>query len=170
MEITDTERDSRYENATPIQKQLYSSSEAGTKLSAIAQKYDLSSTDVYRKFAITVGDFILGFYKPEDFALVLEQTVGINSQMATLLAVDVKNFLAPLSSSSQIQHQETSASAVENHLPEITGSVHPPAPTPIIGAIEQPPSETVYTSTQAAILTEKPAEHFGDQAKWGTDK
>ncbi|MEZ4194892.1 MAG: hypothetical protein R3B53_00630 [Candidatus Paceibacterota bacterium] len=148
MEITDTERDSRYENATPTQKQLYSSSEAGASLSAIAQKYDLSSADIYRKFAITVGDFILGFYRSEDFALVLEQNVGLSTQMSALVAVDVKEFLSPL-------------------ITATTDNV--PLPNSVTSGIAQPQQENVYTSTQAAILTEKPTGNFSAGAKWESE-
>ena len=94
--LTEEIRDTTYETATLVQKYLYSSGEAGNKLRTIAESQSLESPDLYSKFAITVGDIILGFYNVEDTEPLLIQELGISAEVAKLLAEEVREFLAPL--------------------------------------------------------------------------
>lgn len=86
-----------YTHATPAQKYLFSSSYSGETLANLAIKYQISGPDLYSKFAITIGDIILGFYKIEDTVPLLQQELGIDAKTAALLGADVLDFLAPLS-------------------------------------------------------------------------
>jgi hypothetical protein len=82
----------------PVKKRFfYSDVSSGEKLFSIAQKYDLHNDEAYKKFAITVGDIILGFYRIEDTVPLLQQELGISPMVAARLGVDVLDFLAPLS-------------------------------------------------------------------------
>jgi hypothetical protein len=95
--LTKEIRNEYYNKSSASKKYFYSSSETGTKLLSIAQKYDLRHDDTYKKFAITVGDIILGFYRPEDTVPLLQQELKLDPRTAALLGADVLEFLAPLS-------------------------------------------------------------------------
>jgi len=75
----------------------YTNENTGFHLNIIAQKYDMHKEEIYKKFAITVGDIILGFYKIEDTVPLLQQELEIDPRTAALLGADVLDFLAPLS-------------------------------------------------------------------------
>jgi hypothetical protein len=91
-------RISQYKTANHAQHYLTSNLEASKKLFSIAQRYDLHIRDeVYKIFATTVGDIILGFYKIEDTVPLLQQELGLDPRTAALLGADVLDFLAPLS-------------------------------------------------------------------------
>lgn len=97
MNLTDEHRDKIYEKASSAQRYLYGNPNSGLKLMTIAQKYDLHHDEIYKKFAITVGDIILGFYRIEDTVPLLQQELGLDPRTAALLGADVLDFLAPLS-------------------------------------------------------------------------
>jgi hypothetical protein len=95
--ITKEIRDSQYNKTTKIARYLYSTSYSGKYIFTIAKKYDLHKDEMYKKFAITVGDIILGFYRIEDTVPLLQQELGLDPRTAALLGADVLDFLAPLS-------------------------------------------------------------------------
>ncbi len=114
--VTREIRNQIFEAATPIQQYLYGSSESGNKLFAVAQKFDLTSPDKYKLFAVTVGDIILGFYRIEDTVPLLQQELQLSPRAAALLGADVLDFLAPLSdpnwqppTETQIEEAKTAA-------------------------------------------------------------
>ena len=97
MEITRDIRSKFSAQISPVQEYLYSSPNAGGRQRKIANKYELKLTAKYKKFATTVGDIILGFYKIEDTVPLLQQELELDAKTAALLGADVLDFLAPLS-------------------------------------------------------------------------
>jgi hypothetical protein len=97
MQITREYRNELLSHVKPVQLYLYESPSAGGNLLDMAQKYQLTAVADYRKFALTVGDIILGFYKIEDTVPLLQQELGIDAKTAALLGAEVLDFLAPLS-------------------------------------------------------------------------
>lgn len=154
MSVSDQDRDNSYTASSPVQKYLYSSSESGSQLLALAGKYDLRDRDIYKKFAIAVGDIVLGFYRTEDTANLMQQELGLSPQMSASLANDVKVFLQPLNDPNWKIPTEDDAKAgvaggdINQDILEAEALLNA-IPNPI----PQPP-EAVYTSTQSAILSE----------------
>jgi hypothetical protein len=146
MKLQEEQRDEVYKNCKIVQKYLYSNSACGLQLFNIAQKYDLHHDDVYKTFAITVGDIVLGFYRVEDTVPLLQQELGISPQIAARLGVDVLDFLAPLSDPNWqppagfLEDEET-----ENNTPENV-------PAPII----ETSNEELLPTHQTIPLTENP--------------
>lgn len=98
MIITDQHRDDILRQANIVQRFLYATPTAGENMFRIAKKYDLDKNEeIYSKFAFTVGDIILGFYRVQDTVPLLQQELGIDPRTAALLGADVLDFLAPLS-------------------------------------------------------------------------
>ncbi len=109
MILTNQIRDDVYRSCTPVQKYLYSHAENGQKLYTLAGKYNVKTEEVYTKFATTVGDIILGFYRIEDTVPLLQQELGIDAKAAALLGANVLDFLAPLSDPNWQLPEEESA-------------------------------------------------------------
>ena len=159
-----------FEHATPVQKFLITSSESGGSLFALAQKHQLTNPETYNKFAITVGDIVLGFYKVADTVPLLQQELNIDARAAALLGADVLDFLSPLSdkdfvvkidslsddtflvpapqSETAIQHPIGSAPATPTNAPELhTMAMDAHAARENY----QPAAEPVYSSEQPAL-------------------
>jgi len=165
MKPTLTQQDKAYAAGTPAQRHLYASSEAGVSLLAMAAKFNLSEPAQYKKFAIAVGDIVLGFYAVADTSLLMQHELRLNAASADLLAADVKLFLAPLGDASwtpplQIpedgQNNEAVANKVTSIEEELAAVEESIAKLPAFRTMAPiiPTEETVYTSTQAAILHE----------------
>ena len=122
-----------YSSASTAQKFLFASSKSGEKLFSFAKKHNLTSTEAYSKFAITVGDIILGFYKIEDTVPLLQQELGIDAKTAALLGADVLDFLAPLSDPNFVVPVEVTE---VDKMPEIASTDIPATWTPIINNSE----------------------------------
>ena len=97
MQITREFRIELLEQVKPVQLYLYGSPTSGGALLNIAEKYQLVSSFNYKKFALTVGDIVLGLYKIEDTVPLLQQELALDGKTATLLGADILDFLAPLS-------------------------------------------------------------------------
>ena len=97
MEITRDIRNNLLNHIEPAGVYLYCSPTSGGIQLAIAQKYQLQTIEKYKKFALTIGDIILGFYKIEDTVPLLQQELELDAKTAALLGADVLDFLAPLS-------------------------------------------------------------------------
>lgn len=129
--LTKEIRSKTFLTAKPVQQWLYSDGENGDLLFYIAQKYDLHQDEIYKKFAITVGDIILGFYKIEDTVPLLQQELGIDPRTAALLGADVLDFLAPLSDPNwqpPVEETEQQDVVIGNHAIEQSRSA-PATPT-----------------------------------------
>ncbi len=95
--VTKEIRNEVFDTASDVVQFLYSSGVSGAKQKDIAHKFLLDTPDVYKKFALTVGDLILGFYKIEDTIPLLQQELEIDQATAEKLGAEVLVFLAPLS-------------------------------------------------------------------------
>lgn len=166
--ISDTQREGAYTKTTAVQKQLYASPQAGKTLKGLAQKYNVHAPETYSIFAVTVGDIILGFYKPEDTITLLQQELGISTQTAALLSADLKIFLAPLQdpnwqapqkivSESEAVAEEIITADIALELAETEVAMRAiPALRTMSGNHEFTPEsgEPVYSTTQSAIINE----------------
>ena len=95
--VQDKTRDQILGSAQKNKLYFYLYTTAGNGLISISQKYNFREDEVYKKFAITVGDIILGFYNIEDTVPLLQQELRLDPRTAALLGADVLEFLAPLS-------------------------------------------------------------------------
>ena len=95
--IPPEKRNSIKKQLSVVQNYLLEDADSICKLFVIAQKYNLEKDEIYKKFAITVGDIILGFYRIQDTVPLLQQELGLDPRTAALLGADVLDFLAPLS-------------------------------------------------------------------------
>jgi hypothetical protein len=124
MIITKDIRNQIFDTASDAMVYLYSHYSSGEKLFAIAESYNLTEREQYKKFATTVGDIILGFYRIEDTVPLLQQELGIDATTAGLLGADVLEFLAPLSDPNFVAPEEESDEDQEEPVPAVQ------APTP----------------------------------------
>ncbi len=87
-----------FEQATAVQKYLYSDYRSGGQLLNIANRCQIRfESTQYKNFALTVGDIILGFYKIEDTVALLRQELNLDPKTAAVLGAEVIEFLSPLS-------------------------------------------------------------------------
>jgi hypothetical protein len=93
--VTDEERDQAYDSAPEVVRFLWASPESGERLRSIFSKHGLSE-EVYRPYALTVGDVILGFYKQSELPQLLKSALGVDDVKAIRLTADLLDFLAPL--------------------------------------------------------------------------
>lgn len=93
--VTDEERDQAYDTASEVARFLWVSPESGERLRSIFSKHGLSE-ELYRPYAITVGDVILGFYQQSELPPLLKTSLGVDDVKAIRLTADLLDFLAPL--------------------------------------------------------------------------
>jgi hypothetical protein len=135
-------RNNFYNNASPVQRYLYSHPESGQKLSALAKKFSISDL-AYKVFVNIAGDVVLGLHQPQDMSPLLEQSLGTDPVTAQSIARDLLDFLAPLSDPTwrpPTDELAAEVSEMESLLANQFQQNQSPEPT--------------YTSTQAAILRE----------------
>lgn len=164
---TDQQRDDAYLEANPAQRYLYAHPNSGQALHLVAEKYDLTAAAVYPHFAILVGDIVLGFYRAEDTAAVLQQRLGLTAQMANLLAADIRQFMQPLTDPTWQAPYNESAEAdalaadivttdIALELADTEAELHtiPTLRTMSSASATAADAEVTYSSTQSAILAE----------------
>ena len=78
----------------PIQK-LYDSEEAGEIFRNLFDFHQLKA-DVYRPYAQTIGDVILGFYTVAELPQKLQEQVGIDEPIARTITQNLLEFLSPV--------------------------------------------------------------------------
>jgi hypothetical protein len=149
MTPTDIERDKSYSVATAAQRYLYSHPDSGAALLALAKTYHITDPDNYRTFAILVGDIVLGLLPLQEVGSKLSSELNLTSDISNALTRDLLDFLAPLSDPSWQIPQETTDITSEVEAIEATLDTLPQVRT-----MPPTPAETVYTSTQSAILSE----------------
>lgn len=93
MEISNEQRDNAFEKATEQQRFLYADPESGSRLLTISSKYGLSERDVYFKFAVLVGDVILGLRSRSELPSELSKTLGIDTEKAVRITGDLIDFI-----------------------------------------------------------------------------
>jgi hypothetical protein len=135
-EITWEIRRGVLQESTMVKSFLYCSSDSASKLIGIAKKYNiLIQTESYKKFATTIGDIILGFYKIEDTVPLLQQELGLDPKTAALLGADVIEFLSPLSDPTWQPPQgavaEGDEPALDTTAPTATFKIPVKAPAPV---------------------------------------
>ena len=106
-EITNQQRDERYEKGSEVQKHLYASPASGNQLWKIAEKHQLTADKTYTDFVIAVGDIVLGFYTPVQLPQLLTEKLQMDPKSALAVTADVLDFLAPLTSGEVPQNQPT---------------------------------------------------------------
>jgi hypothetical protein len=168
---TDQQRDDAYLKANPAQRYLYAHPSSGQALYAIAEKYDLTAAALYPQFAILVGDIVLGFYRSEDTARLLQQRLGQTAQMASVLANDINQFMKPLTDPTWKAPYDADADAdaeaetlaaeivttdIALELADTEAELHtiPNVHTMSSAQATAADAEVTYSSTQSAILAE----------------
>lgn len=97
-EITNEEREHRYQNASePIQR-LYNDEECGEVLHSIFSRHNLAE-EKYKPYVVSVGDVILGFYQKHELPGLLENSMTITPERALKIAEDLNDFLVPVKQS-----------------------------------------------------------------------
>jgi hypothetical protein len=154
--VLNTHRSSVISNCPQHKRYLFFYCKTGTALYNIAKKYDLHKEESYKKFTITVGDIILGFYRIEDTVPLLQQELGVSPRTAALLGADVLDFLAPLSDPAWIPPeapQNTEVGSVQNH-PSVPIAPHYSSTPQLADTITRPAATTpLYTSVGASVAT-----------------
>lgn len=92
------QREVAFSAASNIQQNLYSSREAGKKISNIAKLHSKTITD-YPAFSIAVGDVILGLVPQEKLPELLIERLKVSQADAMRITADVLDFLEPLKES-----------------------------------------------------------------------
>jgi hypothetical protein len=159
--ITNDIRVNQYKRASQAQYYLTSNIEAGLNLRNIAQKYDLHQDEAYKKFAVTVGDIILGFYKIEDTVPLLRQELGIDMAIAERLGADVLVFLAPLSDPNwqpPVDEDREDSAGTE------TTATTVQSVTPTVNEVATPRGETVAFVPIKSSLDTSPLNPFIDKS------
>lgn len=160
MEISPSIRSRFYEKLSKAGCFLYAHPLSGARLKDISRTY--VAEERYNKFAITVGDIILGFYKIEDTVPLLQQELGLDPKTAALLGAEVLEFLAPLSDPNwqpPVEADENEVAGESETVQEALVSripVKAPAPvTETSSAVIQAPTEAVVSTiaAQAPIQT-----------------
>ncbi len=156
-------RNTRYEQGTEVQKYLYASGESGLALKQIATKHHQNQEPNYAKFALLVGDVVLGFYSANQLVSLLQKELSIDQATAESITPDILEFLKPLSNPNwkssegeiqdlvdKIEVQEISSEIAE------TEAVLETTISPIrTMAGDSNQKEQVYSSHQSAILNER---------------
>lgn len=148
MTTSNEQFEEAYRNATPAQKYLCSG--AGNELMDVAKKHNLTEPALYKRFALLVGDVVLGFYKTEDLPILLQQEFGFSKETIDILFKDILTFMNPLYDPAWQPPAASETAADINSL--ITETESAIATLPTIRTMNQ--TEPVYSSTQAAILRE----------------
>lgn len=187
-EPTKESRNQAFDEANPTQVRLYSQS--GQELTNICIKYDITDDDRRKKFSLTVGDVILGFYKQTELPQLLQENLGIETSKSVSITSDLLDFLSPLSeanneivyrpeneastlvneeeseNNTSITHHETESYDDQPTSPLVTDQstpgqtqhsdqeYHHIKSVPTTESDENSENESVYTSTQSALLHE----------------
>ncbi len=163
--VTREIRNQAFDSADAKKQYFYANPESGIRQFEMAKKYDLHKDESYKKFALTVGDIILGFYRIEDTVPLLQQELGVSPRTAALLGADVLDFLAPLSDPSWVPPEPakepeqllttptvaTPVFVIPTPTQTATPAVTTPQPTITIPLQSSEPAfgfEPVHTSTQ----------------------
>ena len=142
--ITNEQRDVAYEAATEEQKTLCNS---GARLQTIATEHNIPD-EKYLPYVLIAGDTILGLRSRSDLPQFLQIEVGVTSEQALKITGDLIDFMdgKTLSESEDVTSMESANAA--------------PKPNPQVRTMAgdiaklQGNEETVYSSTQEAILKE----------------
>lgn len=100
MEFTQDQRNTKFTQASDMQRYLYSDPDSGEMLKAIADTFPAVITD-YKSFAVAIGDVILGLAPQEKLPDLLVERLQIPMEQARQITPDILEFLAPLGSTSE---------------------------------------------------------------------
>jgi len=178
MDITTEQFEKAYAKGTQSQQYLCSSS--GDQLLKIASDYGLDKA-AYKKFAITVGDTVLGFYNKTDLPNILVKKVGVSEIVAIKMTGDLLDFFTPLTDPNWQPPEEIPNGNTLSVQEEITetereiqslSAVHSMASdekSPASQSAQAPDTEPpAFPSMQADLLRKNnPAD--SDSPKWGSD-
>lgn len=155
--ITREQRNQAFENASPIQQSLYADGESGAKLMAIAETFGLVDSEIYTKFSLTVGDFVLGFYSQTELNIILSQALPVPTTKIPDLVFEIEKFLAPIN---KVRAEETSSGHSETYADTIAAGTDTSSPPYVrtmsydIAAVQHG-EEAVHRSSQDALLAEQ---------------
>jgi len=172
MDITTEQFEKAYAKGTPSQQYLCSSS--GGQLLKIASEYGLDKA-AYKKFAVTVGDTVLGFYNKTDLPNLLVKEVGLSEIVAIKMTGDLLDFFTPLTDPNWQPPQddypsdnslEFGAKTVQEEIAEAEAGLKS---LRTMGDDRLITNETTYPSLQADILTNNNSAPSPKPPRWGSE-
>ncbi|MES2749146.1 MAG: hypothetical protein V4606_02010 [Patescibacteria group bacterium] len=95
----------------------------------------------FKQFLIVIGDIALGFYKIEDTAALLQQELALDTTTAEKIAIDIQEFLKPLSDPNWQPPGDDEEEEFEASNPPLSNSTQSPLE----------PSTPVHFEQQSAI-------------------
>lgn len=93
MDITNDQRDQAYETATEEQKYLYAHPESGQRMRSIANKHNIVSGELYKAYALLIGDIILNLKNRSELPKLLTETLSTSLEESKKIANDLEAFL-----------------------------------------------------------------------------
>jgi hypothetical protein len=149
MNPSDSEREQRYQSGNDRQRFLYASDEAGLKLRDIFTSYHLRP-ELYRDFALTFGDVVLGLAPEGHLPVLLSERLGLPEKLASLIGHDLLEFI-----NSPLPQEDLKPQAIpEQKLPEAPPAWSRTLATP--PAAPQAPSLSEATPNPQRSLTDIP--------------
>lgn len=145
--ITNEQRDIAFEAATEQQKSLCTSPESGAQLQNIASKHGIPE-EKYVLFVLIAGDTVLGLRNQSDLPQFLQIEIGVTSEQALKITGDLIDFMdgkmlaeakdqTPLEPGNLAAKPNPQVRTMAGDIAKLQGN-----------------EETVYSSTQEAILKE----------------
>jgi hypothetical protein len=169
MEITDTLRLERFENANEIQKKLYAGSDIGFSLQKLASRFSIPDS-VYVDFVTIFGDIVLGFYPITSLEQNLKNNPSVSPFVSEALTTELSKLLQPLMEEGPNEYSTLNTS-VQEDVEEIEKILHQISPVRTMASDSGqplPPPDTTYSSMQSAILREGKGQQI-NPTRWDSE-
>jgi hypothetical protein len=174
MSISPEQRKEAAKRATKEVLYFYESEEASEKLYAILERNAITREEQRSSIVLEVANVVLGFYPVTKLPEVLTGTFGLDIRKTLALTADIVDYLAPLenrSASTAVVPEETLLGSKQEIAMEIAETEADFARIPKVHTMAADidrarasvpiaptkPTESVYSSTQAALLRESAA-------------
>lgn len=149
--ITDTQRSEALEKLDDVSKALYLNSDNGETLFAAYKKANITGNH-YRKYALAIGDTILGFHQTKDLPTLLQQQVGVTPEVAQKIVADLAEFLAPV-----LEREAAGANAKSNNLKALHETFKPTTPVAATAPAADPNKPPIAVPGEGDGLATEPA-------------
>lgn len=140
------ERTTKYQELDQASQDLYGSPQSGMRLAEIYKRFSLPE-ELYKQYAESVGDVILGFNKISDLPRILQQKLNTSADESQRITSSLIELLAPI-----VKREEAETKAKQDSLknlaqnfakPAQASSEAPQAPAPEIQADAVEPIRTM---------------------------
>ncbi len=181
--ITNNDRDQAEATATPVQMELFATTEAGRQLWAIAEHFGVTADDTYGTFSIIAGDVVLKLLSPEELATTLQEHLpSLAPAIVTGLTQAILDYAAPALNETpdnpgtpnpvlqeELQRLKDAATPeplpTENEAPDETLTTQDPSLQAEIDELEQAvsPVELVHTMENDATAAQREQTYASSQ-------